>query len=276
MTTTPKRSNRLVAALVVAPAVVLAGCTNVQDSESVDQERPLEVSSPVELFDAERLFTYGQPTLSEHGTGSGTYDLPEPLTTGQTLMVTASCAGAGAETVSIETDAGFLGMEGSCSNSTGASAEKPVEFVVQDREVTVNAGDDNAYWLNVFVVDPTEPAPGEPASPEEQILQEWSVETVAPKAEEIYRWVETLTEPATETVEITPGTYRWAASCRNGNDVNFIVTIDDEPNSTTFPCDGPGPMEIHEVFSIEEPTTVEFTADVGVETDMTFALARQR
>lgn len=275
MMTNQKQFDRIVAALVLAPAVVvLAGCTSGQDSEPVGQETTLGVVSPVELFDAERLFVYGQPTISEFGTGSGTYNLPEPLTTGQTVMVSASCVGG--ENVSVETDEGLIGMRSGCSNPSGTSAEQTVESVVQDGAVTVDVGGDNAYWLNLFVVDPTEPALPEPVGPDETLLQEWSIEAVAPKAEEMYRWVDTSTGPTTEAIDITPGTYRWAASCRNGNEATFIVSIDDDTSPNTLSCEGAGAIEIHAVFTVEEPTVIEFTTDTVSGTDLTFALARQR
>lgn len=259
-------------AVMIAAALSVSACT--EGSDAAGDEIPI---NPVSAFTDDQRFTYGEPVISESGTGSGNWDLPV-LTRGQTVAVTASCLGG--EEVRISTDQGLLEVRTGCDNPAGAFAHQEIDAVPADERISVDVGAENAYWLNVFVVEPTEPALSEPATAQQEMLQEWSLRTVEPQGEEIARLVEAV-GPGTLTyeVEAEPGLYRWAGSCRNGSSVLFTVQGGGLEPGGSVQCSGEsGGGTVHAMMELTEPATLEMTAtvdvDAGQTTDVTLVLAR--
>lgn len=265
-------SRPLLFAVALAVGCGITGCTPVENADG-----PPAAIDPSSSLTDESRFLYGEALLSEQGSGSGTYTLPGPLTPGQEITVAASCAG-GTE-VSVSSNPAVVGGSFACSNPSGQFLTSEVVTSLDDLEVTVDA--EAGYWLNVFVVDPTDPALADPASDDEEELQAWSVAAVKPVGTEVERLIETVSRQTTREFDVEPGTYRQAMSCRGSADTTF--TLEATPNAENFDTpariqcgrDGLPGGSTHSITTFAEATTLRPTLDVQQETDITFVLARQ-
>lgn len=265
-------SRPLLFAVTLAVGCGVTGCT----AGDGPGEPPAVIDPSTSLTDESR-FLYGQAQLSEQGNESGTYTLPGPLMPGQEITVAASCVD-GTE-IAVSSELAVVGGSFGCSNPSGQFLTTKLDTTLDDLEVTVDA--EAGYWLNVFVVDPTDPALADPTSEDEEELQAWSLTAVKPVGTEVERLVETATGRTTREFDVEPGTYRLAMSCRGGADTTF--TLEATPDLGDF--DTPARIQCgrdslpggstHSIETFAEATTLRLTMNVQQETDITFVLARQ-